>query len=86
MPSFDRAKARLTAARHEVATCAILRRGRHLRAGDPRIERTSPKAMDNRGRAGLDPGHPAATATRCIRHAGGRRLLVERGWPRKSGT
>src|ERR1700733_2476845 len=60
---FDRAKARLIAARAEVATCAISGAVGTFAQLDPRIE------------AHVDPGHSARSPCHVFRHArGGRRF------------
>ena len=62
---FARARARLVAARAEIATCAISGAVGTFANIDPRVEEHVAKAMGLDGRAGLDPGHPARPPRRC---------------------
>ena len=66
---FDRAKARLKAARAEVATCAISGAVGTFAQVDPRVEAHVAKAMGLIGRADLYTGDPARPACHVFRHA-----------------
>ena len=72
---FDRAKARLQAARAEVATCAISGAVGTFAQVDPRVESACGEGDGAYGRAGLDPGHPARPPCHVFRDARRRRLL-----------
>ena len=72
---FDRAEARLKAARDEVAYLRDFRRRRHLRAGRSAGRSACRQSHGIEGRADLDPGHPARPPRHVFRHARRRRRL-----------
>ena len=62
---WRRNRERLTAARREIATCAISGAVGTFANIDPRVEAACRREAGARGRAGLDAGDPARPARRC---------------------
>ena len=72
---FDRARARLVAARKEIATCAISGAIGTFANIDPSVEAYVAEQARPRGRAGVDAGDPARPARDVFRHARRHRLV-----------
>ena len=72
---FARARARLVAARAEIATCAISGAVGTFANIDPRVEEHVAKKMGLIAGADLDPGDPARPPRRVLRRARRRRLV-----------
>ena len=83
---FARCRARLVAARAEIATCAISRRGRHLRQHRPGGRGACRRAARAGGRADLDPGDPARPPRDVLRHARRRSPARSSGSRSRSAT
>ena len=73
--AFTRNRARLVAARAEIATCAISGPVGTFANVDPRVEEHVAEEARPGRRAGLHAGHPARPPCRVLRGAGRRRLL-----------
>ena len=72
---FARARARLVAAREEIATCAISGAVGTFANIDPRVEDYVARQDGTDRRAGLDPGHPARPPRGVFATLGRRRLV-----------
>ena len=72
---FARCRARLVAARAEIATCAISGAVGTFANIDPRVEEHVAAKLGPAARAGLDPGHPARPPRHVLRHARRHRLV-----------
>ncbi len=83
---FTRNRARLVAARAEIATCAISGPVGTFASVDPRVEEYRRGEAWPGGRAGLDPGHPARPPRRLLRRACGGGRWRSSGWRPRSAT
>ena len=72
---FARNRARLVAARDEIATCAISGAVGTFANVDPAVEAHVAERARPDARAGLDPGHPARPPRDVLRDAGRHRLV-----------
>ena len=72
---FDRCRARLVAARAEIATCAISGAVGTFANIAPARRGACRQGDGPDGRAGLDPGHPARPPCDVLRHARRRRVI-----------
>ena len=78
---FVRARARLVAAREEIAVCRDLGRGRHLRQYRSARGSACREGDGAEGRTGLHAGDSARPARGLFRRAGRRREFASRGLP-----
>ena len=83
---FDRGRARLVAARAEVATCAISGAVGTFANIDPAVEAHVAQGDGATRRAGLDPGDPARPARDVLRDARRDRRPRSSGWRSRSAT